>query len=277
MTGRVKGLEQYRSGGRAFELDFLRGFAIFMMIVHHTAFDLRFFFAVPGLEFEGSFWVDSILRPVFLMIFLGVSGISSTFSKDNVRRGLRLFFVALLLTAVLFFINAYIIRGFGVIYFNVLQVIAWSTLLYAFLTQDEQGEEADAKEDGILAKNDALILVLAGIFIFYGMTLPQVKELQVLRSWWLLPFGFAPEGIIQLDYMPFIPWSGYYLLGAVIGRRIYPERRTRFASVSDRVLKGLSPFLWLGRHALSVYLLHQPLIYGFLTIIDRLLPVFPKP
>ena len=33
-----------KADNRAFELDLLRGFAIFMMILHHFAYDLRYIF-----------------------------------------------------------------------------------------------------------------------------------------------------------------------------------------------------------------------------------------
>lgn len=258
---------RYLTGKRAFELDFLRGFSIFMMIVHHTVFDLRYLFGVKGLEAEGSFWVDSILRPLFLMIFLGVSGISTSFSRNNVARGVRLLIVAIIFSLSTWFLNAYVLPGFGVIYFNVLHVIALTTLFYAFLVRREKTEE-DKK------KTDAKIVIIACLIIFFGLTLPLVPDLQSLRSYWLLPFGFRPLRLQILDYMPLLPWSGVYLLGTLIGRGLYEDRRSRF-DVRPGTIKALSPFLFMGRHALIVYLLHQPVVYGVLTLIQMLFQPFP--
>lgn len=258
---------RYLTGTRAFELDFLRGFSIFMMIVHHTVFDLRFLFGVKGLEFESSFWVDGLLRPLFLMIFLGVSGISTSFSRNNAVRGVRLLVVAIVFSLSTWLLNAYILPGFGVIYFNVLHVIALTTLFYALLVRREKTED-DKK------KTDAKIVVIACLIIFFGLTLPVIPELQSLRSYWLLPFGFSPLKLQILDYMPLLPWSGVYLLGTLIGRGLYEDRRSRF-NTSPAAIKALSPFLFMGRHALIVYLIHQPVVYGVLTLIQMLFQPFP--
>lgn len=267
MQGKLRVVYMYLDGSRAIELDLLRGFSIFMMIVHHTVFDLRFLFGVKGLELESSFWVDSLLRPVFLMIFLGVSGVSSSFSRNNAARGARLLVVAIVFSHATWLLNAYFLPGFGVIYFNVLHVIALTTLFYAFLVRHEKTEE-DKK------KTDAKITIIAGAIIFFGLTLPFIPELQKFRSFWLLPLGLRPVNVPILDYMPLLPWSGIYLLGTLIGRGLYADRRSRL-NAGPGAVKALSPFLFMGRHALVVYLLHQPLVYGVLSLIQTLFQPFP--
>lgn len=270
MKRALTGNRLYLSGHRAVELDFLRGFAIFMMILHHGAFDLRFIFQVPHMEFEGSFVVDDILRPIFLMIFLGVSGIASSFSKNNAKRGVRLLGVALVFSVATFVINRYII-GMGVIYFNVLHNIALMTLLYAWITHKEETEQQRRN-------HDTLMLILAGMMLFYGLTWPDVTEMQVLNSYYMLPFGFLPTTIGNiLDYLPLLPWGGFYLLGAVIGRNLYRDRASRFPGTTPLTLRVLSPFLFIGRHSLIVYLLHQPVVLGALMLLQRLFHIFPAP
>lgn len=270
MKRTLSGSRLYLNGQRAVELDFLRGFAIFMMILHHSAFDLRFIFQVPHMEFEGSFVVDDILRPIFLMIFLGVSGIASSFSKNNAKRGVRLLAVAVVFSVATFIINSYIIN-MGVIYFNVLHNIALMTLLYALITRKE---ETDQQRHN----HDTLMLILAGMMLFYGLTWPEVTEMQALRSYLMLPFGFLPQNLGDvLDYLPILPWGGFYLLGAVIGRNMYRHRASRFPMVSPTTLRLLSPFLFIGRHSLIVYLLHQPVVLGVLMLLQRLFGIFPAP
>lgn len=263
-------MNRYIDGGRAFELDLLRGFAVLLMIVHHVAFDLRFLFGVQGLEFESSFWVDSLIRPLFLMVFLGVSGISTSFSRNNVKRGVRLLAVAIVFSLATIIINAYIVPGFGVIYFNVLHCISLTTLFYAWLTRGETDETSREK-------NNTKITIAAGLILFFGLTLPLVPELQVLRSNWLMPFGFRPLDQPVMDYMPLLPWSGIYLLGTLIGRGLYRDRRSQFPGVSRPALRLMSPLLFMGRHALPVYLVHQPVVYGLLSAMQSLFHIFPKP
>jgi len=75
---------------RVFELDALRGLALFMMFLHHFIFDLRYIFGLDVFAWQESWWFINLLRPLFLNVFLVVSGISSSFSRSNTRRGLRL-------------------------------------------------------------------------------------------------------------------------------------------------------------------------------------------
>jgi len=267
MSGRHRGVQVYSAGKRAFELDFLRGFSVLLMIVHHTVFDLRFMFGVPGLDFEESFWMDDVLRPLFLMVFLGVSGISTSFSRNNARRGLRLLPVALAFTFATWILSRFFLPAYGVIYFNVLHVISLTTMFYALLVRGE----TDASRE----KYNARIIIASALIIFFGLTLPRVPELQGLRSFWLLPFGFLPAGIAVMDYMPLLPWSGIYLLGTLIGRGLYRDRQTRFPQVGRGTLNALSPVLFLGRHALIVYLVHQPVVYLVLSALQAAFGIFP--
>ena len=68
--------------------------------------------------------------------------------------------------------------------------------------------------------------------------------------------GFAYYGFASSDYFPLMPNLGYFLLGAALGRRLYPRKESRFP-----VEKVPAPFLcWCGRHSLLIYLLHQPVL-----------------
>ena len=70
-----------KSGTRAFELDVIRGFSIFMMMLMHFAYDIRYIFGLDAFAFlEGTtFWV--VVHPLFLVFFVGVSGITKNYRK----------------------------------------------------------------------------------------------------------------------------------------------------------------------------------------------------
>lgn len=75
----------------------------------------------------------------------------------------------------------------------------------------------------------------------------------------LAPFDLMPH-IVSVDYVPPIPWLGPILLGYAMGipiARHAPKNRTQ-----ERVL--LEYMLWPGRHSLSIYLVHQPVILAML-------------
>ena len=68
--------------------------------------------------------------------------------------------------------------------------------------------------------------------------------------WGLGPLRCAlPQGL-------FLFWAGYYLHLLVGRKRMEPLRRS-----------VCPPLGWLGRHSLVLYLLHQPVIFGVLTLV----------
>ena len=118
--------------GRIPEIDFLRGFALLLMIWHHTMYDIRYIFHIDAFAFQDSYWFYRIGRPIVLALFLLVSGISTRFSGNNLKRGLRMFLFAVIATVLTAIVE--VITGWlGVIFFNVFHVIALSTLCYVLI------------------------------------------------------------------------------------------------------------------------------------------------
>ena len=79
--------------------------------------------------------------------------------------------------------------------------------------------------------------------------------------------GFYPFGFFSTDYFPLTPWlflfwAGFYLhhLAERTAQSLRPLRRSL-----------CPPLGWLGRNSLMLYLLHQPVIYGVLTVVFLLL------
>jgi uncharacterized membrane protein len=113
---------------RIWEIDFLRGVSIILMVGYHLLYDLG---AMAGVQSLLGFTTD-LSTPAWLAaqyffaaLFILLSGISSTLSRSNVRRGLKLLAVALLVTAVTFFFN----RA-ATVHFGILHCLGVSILLY---------------------------------------------------------------------------------------------------------------------------------------------------
>lgn len=241
--------------GRAFELDALRGLALFMMILHHLIFDLRYMLHLDVFAFQETWWFNNLLRPVFLNVFIVVSGISCTFSRNNTKRGLRLTGVALLFNLVFAGVSFFTGDEFYII-FSVLHLLAAGILLYSLLTVGER------KQKKQLLHVDVIILLLGAVILWAAVLL---ADLQGKTGYWLIPFGLLPpDGIGMADYLPLIPWLGFFLVGAAIGRLVYTNRQSAFPGAPHQLLELSRPFCFLGRHSLLVYILHQPVLLAIL-------------
>ncbi len=228
---------------RFFELDFLRGIAIMLMILYHALFDLNYF---AGFGFElwsGLFW---LVGRTSAFIFIFIVGVSLTISYSRAKgkitgfslfkkyflRGGKIFSWGLIITAV-----TYVFLPTGTIYFGVLHFIGLSiALAYPFL------------------KFRYLNLILAAIFVVIGFYLKQ----SVFGFSYLLFLGLRPEVFYTLDYFPIFPWFGVVLLGIFFGNTFYAKGQRRFL-IPDLSAK-LKPLLFLGRNSLLIYLLHQPIL-----------------
>ena len=91
---------------------------------------------------------------------------------------------------------------------------------------------------------------------------------------WNIPLGFIiiyfslfifhfqlPPPHLTLDYYPFIPWFGLMLLGAGIGHFIYIRKKMIINMKIPKIL------LLPGKNALLIYMIHQPILLGLLSLI----------
>ncbi|MEN6310657.1 MAG: heparan-alpha-glucosaminide N-acetyltransferase [Acidobacteriota bacterium] len=232
---------------RIWEIDFLRGLAIILMVGYHLLFDLGEFRGVKSFlgfstNLSSAAWTAAQL--FFAGTFVVLSGISSTLSRSNVKRGLKLLAVSLLVTAA-----TYVFDPASAIYFGILQCLAVSILIY--------GAAFDKAGPAACAISGALVIVL-------GAALQSWTKGMTIRFDWLLPFGIHSPSFSSFDYFPVFPWLGIFLAGAALGKSVYASRRSLVP------LRLPETFVnWAGRHSLLIYIVHQPLIMGVLYIMGR--------
>ena len=80
---------------------------------------------------------------------------------------------------------------------------------------------------------------------------------------WL--FGFTTPDFASADYFPLLPWFFVFLLGTWAGRYVKAGRLPQWFYTARAPRLAL-----VGRHALLLYVLHQPLLYA-LTMLLRLI------
>jgi uncharacterized membrane protein len=243
----------------------------------HFSYDVRYEFGCDAFSYLESNWYWVFVHPLNLVLFVGVSGICCSFSRNNLKRGAKLLAVALAFTVVTVGITyltyklsatySFIPPVYCVILFNVLHMLSVSTLFYALM-------EFIMNKLKLSDKAQAVIIGLLGSYI--TTLLLRLHYLDGTSSNWLLiPLGIEVEGApAVVDFMHLIPWMGVFLIGAAIGKICYKEKKSLFPKPSDTICKIKAPLEFLGRHSLIVYLVHQPIgfviIYLFLMLIGKI-------
>jgi len=230
-------------------VDAARGVAIIMMVVYHTTYDLDVLGSY-GIQSTLGFWM--LFANVTAWLFLFLVGVSLAISRARtsltgwrlfgkyLARGLRVLAYGMILTGV------FLVLDMGVVAFGILHLIGVSIILaYPFLRL-------------------RLANLVLGTLIFaagqYLLALNLTSE-----SFWLLPFGVVPEGVMMPDYRPLLPWFGVVLIGLSFGNVVYAGG-LRPASLANRAPLLARPLLPLGRNSLFIYLIHQPIIITLLAL-----------
>ena len=79
------------------------------------------------------------------------------------------------------------------------------------------------------------------------------------------PLGFRSPDFASADYFPLLPWVFMFLAGTFLGRYAKAGKFPEF------MYRSRVPFFsWIGRHALIIYVLHQPVIYGIMLLITAI-------
>lgn len=230
---------------RVWEIDFLRGLSIILMVGYHLLFDLGEFRGVErflGFSTDLSTTAWTIAQMFFATVFISLSGISSTLTRSNVRRGLRLLGISILVSAA-----TYVFDPSSTVYFGILQCLAVSMLLYG----------------AAFEKASAFALTMTGAAVVgLGAALPALRKALALGSDWLLPFGLHGPAFSSYDYFPLVPWFGVFLAGAALGKALYAPKRS--------LLPWRLPVTFVniaGRYSLWIYIAHQPVIMGVLYLL----------
>jgi uncharacterized membrane protein len=232
---------------RIWEIDFLRGLAIILMVGYHLLFDLGEFRGVKrflGFSTDLTSTAWTIAQFFFAGLFVILSGASGTLSRNNVRRGLRLLAVSLAVTAA-----TYIFDPTSAVYFGILQCLAFSMLIYGAVLQ-RTGPAACA----------AWGMLVIGL----SVALPVLKKGLTVRTDWLMPFGITSPSFSSFDYFPLLPWLGIFLVGAALGKSVYASRHSLLPWRLPATFVNIA-----GRHSLLIYIVHQPVIMGVLYLLGR--------
>ena len=241
-----------RGKDRFWEIDFLRGFAIILMVFFHIIYDLNFFSITNFRIYSGIILYIARLSASIFVVLAGIS-LSISYSKSKnwlktndiilkfIKRGLKILFLGVIISVITWF---YIPRGFVV--FGILHFIGTSIILSL-----------------IFIRYRVINIIFGLLFIIVGFYLKSLTfDFNIL-----IPLGFIPNNFWTIDYFPLFPWFGIFLIGISIGNIIYPDfkRKYEIKDLSKKLL--VKSFCFLGRNSLLIYFLHQPIIIGIITIL----------
>ena len=229
---------------RIWELDALRGLALLGMMGIHFVYDLVDLFGVWNWQ-QPAWYL--FFKNNYGAVFFLISGISVTLGSHPVKRGAQVFLCGFLCTGVTLGMYLLGFAGKGIlIYMGVLQCLGLCMMLWPLFRR--------CPDRGLVALG--LAMMIAGWYL----------RTQAFPFWLLTPLGFAPYGFTSSDYFPLLPNFGYFLLGAVVGKRAYAGRKSLF----PRETPPLGLFRWMGRHSLMIYLLHQPVLAAIVAVMAAL-------
>ena len=230
--------------------DVARGLALIGMGVYHLSWDLAYFgLASESLPFSPGM---RVLSHFVASAFLGLAGVSLAIAHRFGPRW-RAFLIRLLKiagAAALVSLASYFAAPDEPIWFGILHCIAAASLVAAPL---------------LSAPPWAALLAGAA-----AIAAPRFLASAVFDPPALLWLGLGTEPPFTLDWRPLLPWAGATLIGLGLTQLFLPRlvcgplARWRPRASPGRALA------FAGRHSLIIYLVHQPILFGFIYAVTHL-------
>ena len=283
---------------RIFEIDFLRCLPIFIVMLYHLAYDFSMIPYItsnytsviqnyPNLEDFINFCFNitnndlilEVFAPLVGGLFLFICGISTSFSRNNLRRSLLLLLGSMLIsggTWILNIIFAQTGNNYDVfIGFGILHLMAFSLLIYSVI---ELIFKAFKKQvPAFLMLTLGIIILFAGIILEKGVLINGEETIWPVTYSYGDPIyqikNFSPTVFLEsaigrvgntVDWWPMLPYTGVIYIGIAFGKVVYKEKKSVVPFLNFRVLK---PFNFIGRHTIYFYLLHQVVFILILGIV----------
>lgn len=244
--------------GRLYAMDELRGFAVLFMIVYHALYTLAYLYRLEWAVKAFEHLVPA--QPFGAALFIVIAGVSSNVSHSNVKRGLRLLPLALVISIV-----TAVATPSAMIWFGILHFLAVCMLLFGWLQPYYQKIPFSWwAVIGCVALYFFTKMIPWGYMGFGPVEVIPMPAV-LYEQQWLFPLGFYGASFSSADYFPLLPWGFLFLAGAFLGKPV-AEGKAPVWMYPSRL-----PFLSLvGRHALIIYLLHQPIIYAVAWVLRSL-------
>ena len=268
---------------RIHEIDFLRGLLMVLVVLDHV-FNLLMSFnkvwaggseailAGEGVQpfvtiykVAAFYWTNParyVVRWLCLATFCFVSGISCAFSRNNWKRAgqmIGLWFFILVFSNIGQSLITHYNLDLGIatarVDFNIIGVLAWSTLAYCFV-QDKSWKAL-------------LVVAIVGLAIHPICVLLSWTEWGQSPDTYAIPLwkptytaeGYGPYR--QADFMPLFPYISFFFGGAILSKFTYSVHKESYFKRHE----WERPICFLGRHSLIVYISHFLILIGIFSLV----------
>jgi len=250
-------MEPKKADKRLHLIDEYRGLLVINMIAYHAIWD---FVHIYGNEWK---WfktdIEEIWQQWICWSFIFVSGFCWKMSKNNLKRGILVFLCGGVITVI-----TLMFMPDSAVIFGVLTFLGSAMILLIPL-------------DLVFKKIKPIPGIIGSLFLFLitfhmksgYLGLGNIRLVTLPQSWYAnyvtTYLGCPESGFYSSDYLPLVPWlflfvTGYFFYGLV------SNKEKRIQKILEKSI--FKPFGWVGRHALVIYILHQPIVYGVLYLID---------
>lgn len=231
-------------------VDVVRGAAIVAVVAFHLAWDLGDLGLISWRI--SAHWSGKVLAHAIAGTFLFLVGVSQVLAhrrgirwRSFWRRELQLVALALVITAV-----SAVYQPRDVVTFGILHAIALVSLI--------------ALPSVRAPRWVACFLAVVAVALPWLVQLPG-------RSPWISWTGLADGTQPSLDWQPVLPWIALTCVGIGVMRWVLgPGEKVTTVARLRAWQPAPGPLAWLGvsgRHTLAIYVLHQPIVYGALSLV----------
>ncbi len=246
---------QHGAKERLYWIDNLRAIAIINMVLFHAMWDLVYMYGIRADWYRGD--AGFVWQQFICWTFILLSGFCSNMSRNLVRHGIIVSFWGVVIMAV-----TQILMPQNGIWFGVLTLLGCSSLFAAVF------RKYILKIPAVTGFILSFMLFVMTYFVGDGyIKILGIKILQLPKILYQNLFtaflGFPTATFFSTDYFPIVPWFFLFLTG-VFGFRIYEKYQPKYLTLLN---VNIPIFTKISKYSLTVYVLHQPIIYGLLEII----------
>lgn len=237
-------------------IDNVRAFAFINMIFYHLMFDLVYIFGVNVEWYKGT--LGYVWQQAICMTLIFVSGMSSNFCRNNIKRGLVIFCCGMLMT-----VGTWIFMPSQFIVFGILHFLGIARIIFGLFEKPMNKLNKAAGFVVFLALFALTKMQPHGYLGIWDMKLIKLSDM-LYETKFLFAVGLPHKTFSSGDYFPIIPWvflylAGYFFFGILKNK-----------GLEGRRFKPVKVLSFIGKHTLLIYVLHQPVIYGVLTLLSMI-------